>query len=32
MYIVTHTETIPYVESRHRAIEEDARRELEIHL
>ena len=31
MYIVTHTETIPYIESRHRAIEEDAKKELTIH-
>ena len=30
MYIVTHTETIPYIESRHRKIEEDAKRELTI--
>lgn len=30
MYIVTHTATIPYIEQRHRAIEEDARRELNI--
>ncbi len=29
MYIVTHTQTIPYIESRHRAIEEDAKKELE---
>lgn len=32
MYIVTHTETIPYIESRHRAIEEDAKKELMIQL
>lgn len=30
MYIVTHTATIPYIEQRHRAIEEDAHRELNI--
>ena len=32
MYIVTHTQTIPYIESRHRAIEEDAKKELELQL
>ena len=32
MYIVTHTQTIPYIESRHRAIEEDAKKELELRL
>jgi len=28
MYVVTHTVTIPYIEERHRAIEDDARYEL----
>lgn len=31
MYIVSHTATIPYIESRHRAIEEDAKKELTLH-
>lgn len=30
MYIVTHTQTIPYIEERHRAIEADAKKELEL--
>lgn len=30
MYIVSHPETIPYIEARHRAIEKDARRELSL--
>ena len=32
MYIVTHTDTIPYIESRHRKIEEDAQKEKNIRL
>lgn len=32
MYIVTHTATIPYIESRHRDIEEDAKKELNMTL
>ena len=30
MYIVTHTQTIPSIEERHRAIEADAKKELEL--
>lgn len=30
MYIVTHTQTIPYIEERHRVIEADAKKELEL--
>ena len=30
MYIVTHTQTIPYIEERHRAIEADAKKEREL--
>ena len=30
MYSVTHTQTIPYIEERHRAIEADAKKELEL--
>ena len=30
MFIVTHTQTIPYIEERHRAIEADAKKELEL--
>lgn len=30
MYIVTHTVTIPYIEERHRAIEDDAKKELSL--
>ena len=32
MYIVTHTDTIPYIESRHRKIEEDAQKVKNIRL